>query len=455
MPNIMPQAALVSITDQLQLFCRERDDLQRLVVAYSGGLDSMVLLHGLVTLRDAGLENRPILAVHVNHQLSDNSDQWQQHCETVCQHFSVPLQVSKVVIQLAGKGLENAAREQRYQVFEGIMQPGDGLMLAHHQDDQAETLLLRLMRGAGPKGLAAMTPERSFGHGILLRPLLTLPRSALEAWASHHQLAWVEDESNHSLDFDRNYLRHEIMPLLQQRWPNFSARWQQAAELCREADREIEATASQDLSQVDLRSERWGWSVNTVDLDTWSDFRRGNLLRCLLQKLKLSAPDKSHLQQVEQQIFSAYEDASSDVCWGNVSIRRFRQRMYILPLTQALQAPHRGLQWDGQQSLEWKGGQLMCWPVESGGLYWPQGMVVDVGVRQGGERCKPAGKVHSQKLKKLLLEFELEAWLRDVVPILRYNGAIVAVGDLWICDEFKAGPDQPGCRLVWQQSHSV
>ena len=431
---------------------QQHSDVQRLVVAYSGGLDSMVLLHALVALRNAGLEPRPILAIHVNHQLSSNANQWQQHCESICRQWDVPLQVSRVVVNASGKGLEAAARDQRYQVFSGVLQSGDGLLLAHHQNDQAETLLLRLMRGSGPKGLASMEPSKKFGAGTLLRPLLSVPRADLEVWANKFELSWVEDESNQTRDFDRNYLRHEIMPLLERRWPNFSERWQQTADVCRATDVEIEAIAEQDLSQADLRAERWGWSIDLHPMGAWDSFRRGNLLRCLLQRLTLSAPEQAHLQQVEQQIFFAYDDARSDVRWGDVSIRRFRQRLYVLPLAQALTAPTRGLQWDGQQPVQWPGGELIRWPVATGGMHWPAGMTVDVGVRQGGERCQPVGKDHSQKLKKLLLEYELEAWLRDLVPVLRYKDDIMAVGDLWVCDAFGASDNQQGYRIEWQRN---
>ena len=452
MTHSIAQEMHASTVKALRNCLQQHSDVQRLVVAYSGGLDSMVLLHALVALRNAELESRPILAVHVNHQLSPKANQWQQHCEGICQEWDVPLQTSRVVVSASGKGLEAAARDQRYQVFSGVLQAGDGLLLAHHQNDQAETLLLRLMRGAGPKGLASMEPAREFGAGTLLRPLLSVARNDLEAWADKFELTWVEDESNQTRDFDRNYLRHEIMPLLEQRWPKFAERWQQTADTCRATDAEIQAIAEQDLAQSDLRSERWGWSIDLQPMVAWDSFRRGNLLRCVLHNLNLSGPEQAHLQQIEQQIFFAYDDARSDVRWGDVSIRRFRQRLYLLPLAQALSAPPHGLQWDGQQPLRWKGGELIRWPVASGGMHWPTGMTLNVGVRQGGERCQPAGKDHSQKLKKLLLEYELEAWLRDLVPVLSYQDEIVAVADLWVCEAFTASDNQQGYRLEWQRS---
>ncbi|GAA5315660.1 MAG: tRNA lysidine(34) synthetase TilS [Candidatus Pelagadaptatus aseana] len=437
-----------SLLHQMQNQLATLSDARRLLVGYSGGLDSSVLLHLLCQLRDQGQESRPVLAIHINHQLSPLADQWQSHCEAQCQELDVPIQVCRARVERSGRGLEDAAREQRYQAFSQLLQQGDALLLAHHQDDQAETLLLRLMRGAGPRGLAAMPRSRPLGDGQLFRPLLHFQRQQLHDWAVTADMSWVDDDSNGSLDFDRNYLRHQVMPLLEERWPGFAGRWQQSAALCREADEQLQSQACDDLTAAELRSERWGWSLCLAYLQSLSEFRRGNLLRQLMTQLQLPLPDSVHLEQIERQLLQPRDDAQGAVCWGPIQLRHYRQRLYFLPETLALGPPELQC-WDLQQPLVWGDGELRAWEVASAGLLLPPGSDLEVGVRQPGDRCKPIGRGRSQTLKKLLQEYALEPWLRDSVPVLRHRGEIVAVGDLWVCEGYGSG-DGPGYLLQWQ-----
>lgn len=440
----MSQSLLHQLQNQLSLL----SDARRLVVGYSGGLDSSVLLHLVYLLQQQGVEQRPILAIHINHQLSPLADQWQAHCEASCEALGIPLQVCKARVENSGRGLEDAAREQRYQAFTHLLQAGDALLLAHHQDDQAETLLLRLMRGSGPRGLAAMPFSRPLGAGQLFRPLLSMRREQLHDCGRSAGLSWVEDDSNASLDFDRNYLRHKVMPLLEERWPGFSGRWQQSADLCRQADEQLQSQARQNLQQAQLRTERWGWSVCLEYLQSLDEFRRGNVWRELLQQLQLPMADGVHLRQVEQQLIQPRDDARGEVQWAGLSVRHFRQRLYLLPDAMALGAPD-DQSWDLQQPLVWRDGELRAWEVASMGLKIPAGTQLQVTVRQPGDRCKPVGRGHSQTLKKLLQEYALEPWLRDRVPVLRCGDEIVAVGDLWVCEDY-ASKDEPGYCLQWQ-----
>lgn len=438
-----------SLNHSLFRFLAEHSTAARLVVAYSGGLDSTVLLHLLTHLRDQSRESRPIQAIHINHGLSPNSGRWQRHCEEVCSVLGVPLQVCRVSVSNQGGGLEAAARDQRYKAFEEMMQPGDALLLAHHLDDQAETLLLRLMRGAGPKGLAAMPEVRSLGNGVLLRPLLDVSRLQLHDWANTFGLSWVDDESNESLDFDRNYLRHSVLPLLEQRWPGFAERWQQSARLCGEADQQIQEQAELDVALAALRPERWGWSLDLAALQSLSEFRRGNLMREVTRRLQLPAPDSVHLQQLEAQLVVPRPDAKAQVRWGDMSVRHFQGRLYWLPDTVALTRPP-DTSWDLQSPLRWPGAELLAWQDAGEGLCLPSGSEVQVTLRQPGDRCRPAGRGHSQTLKKLLQEYRLEPWLRDRVPVLRLGEEIVAVGDLWVCHDY-FGQSPNALRLSWQR----
>jgi len=398
-------------------------------VGFSGGLDSMVLLHALAQL------HLPVQvrALHINHQISPNADAWQMQCADFCARHSIPFHAEKVRVENAGKGIEDAARAVRYSVFEKNLAPHDFLLTAHHANDQAETLLLRLMRGTGPRGLAAMASVRALGAGLLVRPLLHFSRADLEAYALTHQLNWVNDESNLDDNYDRNFLRNQVMPLLHRRWPEFKHKWQQTADLCAQQETVMEEIACEDLVRAAPSAERIGQSIDLRTVLNLSHARQQNVLRYWLRLLNHTTPEQIHWQQIEQQIFGGREDAQPRVTWGNIALQTYRQRLYALPL----QLPKMELQFElsaGNEKPRLKEGLSNMRIV----------------YRTGGERCKPAGRTHSQTLKKLLQEYELEPWLRDQVPLVLSGDCIVAVGDLWVCADYVAAEDETGYRLIWQ-----
>ena len=246
-------------------------------IGFSGGLDSTVLLHALAQL-DLPVQLR---ALYINHQLSPNADFWQSQCADFCARHAIPFQAENVRVENTGRGIEDAARAARYSVFEKNLARGDVLFTAHHANDQAETLLLRLMRGTGPRGLAAMAMQRSLGDGVLVRPLLNFSRADLEAYARANQLRWVDDESNLDDDYDRNFLRNQVMPLLHNRWPEFKRKWQQTADLCAQQETIIEEVARDDLNRAAPLAARVGQSIDLGALLALSPARQQNLLRYL------------------------------------------------------------------------------------------------------------------------------------------------------------------------------
>ncbi len=413
---------------------------KRLWVGLSGGLDSTVLLHALAQLNLP----QPLHACHIHHGLSDYADEWQRHCQLLCEELQVPLITRQVDVDLDGSGLEDAARKARYAVFEDILDAGDVLLLAHHLDDQAETLLLRLMRGAGPKGLGAMDAQRSIGAAQLLRPLLSRPRAELEAYAQHHQLSWIDDDSNSDESLDRNYLRHQVMPLLEARWPGFSQRWSQSARLCRSQDQLSEALALDDLKQLDGHRDRAGVSLSLVGLKELSLARRQLLLRVWCDQLGVAIPSLAQLQQVEQQLIDHRQDSEAEVQLGNVSLRCFRQRLHLYQTPSPIEP--LSVDWDLTQPLALADGATLSATAVGAGL--SPDHAYHVRWRQGGERCKPQERKHSQTLKKLLQEYDVAPWLRDRVPLVCVGDEIAAVGDLWICSDFAV--DEGGYILNWQ-----
>ncbi|MES2824558.1 MAG: tRNA lysidine(34) synthetase TilS [Pseudomonadota bacterium] len=388
-------------------------------IAFSGGLDSCVLLHALAALKLPV----QIKALHVNHQISPNANLWQQHCADFCATLGVDFTAVKVVVENRGRGIEDAARNARYTVFEQHLTCGEYLFTAHHADDQSETMLLRLMRGAGPRGLAAMSRSRLLGQGIIQRPLLDFTRSELETYAHSHQLVWVNDESNEDDHYDRNYLRNQVMPLLRGRWPGFAQKWQQTAELCAANEALIEELATQDLLSADLKTELVGTSIALPYFSNLSVARRHNLLRTWLRGQGLSVPEQQHLTQIENQIIGGQLDAETQVNWGDASLRVYRVRVYALPLTQL---PVVG-------ELQWVMSEMGHKPLLN-----PDLPNLHIRYRQGSERCRPAGRAHSQTLKRLLQDYAIAPWLREGLPLLYSDDILVAVADLWICEGYTA-----------------
>ncbi len=427
---------------------------QRIWVGLSGGLDSVVLLHALVQLRLPV----PLLALHVNHQISPHAVEWQQHCAQMCTAWGIEFVTEAVTVELAGRGLEDAARAARYAVYEKYVGEADCLLTAHHADDQAETLLLRLLRGSGPRGLAGMARQRPLGRATLVRPLLDVKRVDLEAYAAAHQLTWVDDESNVDTSYDRNYLRKEVMPQLAARWPDYTRRWQQSAQACAESEQLLEELAAEDLPHAAPHAERLGWSLALPALRELSAPRRHNLLRYWLRQLQYAAPEVIHLQQMDTQLIFGRVDAQGEVRWGHVVAQRFRERLYVMPAAALKGSEKRvnpGLKRLAGASCEYALSENTalafeyCASVAASGYLRADISEVELRWRIGGERCHPAGRTHSQTLKKLLQEQGLEPWWREQLPLIYVDGQLAAVGDLWICAGFVASPGEPGYRLHW------
>lgn len=440
----LPQALLPLLTQQLTETA-VRQPVSRWVVAYSGGLDSTVLLHALAQLTPS----QPVLALHINHQLSQYADQWQLQAQSFCQSLGLEFRAERVDVVESGRGLEDAARRARYEVFERTLESGDVLLMAHHSDDQVETMLLRLMRGTGPEGLAGIKAERSLAAGRLLRPLLSMTRLQLEGYAAAAKLSWVEDDSNSDTRFDRNYLRAEILPQLAQRWPGFQSRWQQAADHCDNLVGAQSQVLDDLLSRCDASRERWGQSVDLKAVTELEASQQLSLLRHWLQGQSLN-PELAQLQQLQQQIVLGRADAAAEIQIGSGRLRRSNGRVY---LTGALpELPSAGLGFDlnlqnGAASLALPLGELRV-SVERE-LPQPY-QSLRVQFRRGGERCQPYQRRRSQTLKKLLQEYQLEAWLRPFVPLVYAGDELVAVADLWKCTKFVEACGDSAITCHWQ-----
>jgi len=407
----------------------------KLWIAFSGGLDSSVLL---AIVAKAGLPNQ-IRAIHINHQLSLHADAWQHHCEKTCASHGVPITIEKVTVVNRGQGIESAAREQRYQVFSGYLAKDDVILFAHHRDDQAETLLFRLLRGAGLAGLAGMRNHRCFHSAHIVRPLLRFSRREICQYADHHHLDWIEDESNDSLGFDRNYLRHEVFPLLETRWVDASRKMSSACAWLSEADGLLTEYVHEDLLRCELRSERVGESLEIKKLLQYSQVRQKHIIRGWCRKNYGLCPETAQLVLLDQ-VVSARVDAAPLLVWANYEFRRFRGRLYLMRKLPSFDVEE--IEWSDDLPLQLPGGgRVEC--CDDG-----MGQTLTVRFRQGGERCKPRDRVKSQSLKKLLQEYALEPWLRDRVPLVYSGDTLLAVGDLFICQSCVTD-SHPNISFLW------
>lgn len=419
------------------------------VVAFSGGLDSTVLLHLLAQLPLP----QSVRAVHINHQLSPNASVWADHCRQFAASLNMPLSVYPVSVNSAGHGLEQAAREARYQILKTHLSPGALLLTAHHLQDQTETLLQRLARGSGWQGLSAMTPLRRLGAGWLGRPLLKFERSELLAYAQHHGLSWVEDESNQSEHFDRNYLRRTVIPMFTQRWPQFDQSVARCAGLLQEADQLLQAYAEEDLAMVDVRAERVGYSCSLEPFSVWSNARRNHVMRTLVLKLGYQTPSQRQLDLLWQ-VLQAAADRQPRLRWGELEVRRFQQRVYFLP-AQFDQVTARGGSnlWDLSNPVTLPDGSCLRATINEQGLRADRAYKVTR--RSGAQRSHPHGRQHSQTLKKLLQTHGLEPWLRDRVPLIFDGPHLAAVGDLWVERDYWVQGPQSAVTLNWTYPRSA
>lgn len=397
------------------------------LIAYSGGLDSHVLLHKMASLRSQHPEIS-LRAIHVHHGLQQNADQWAAHCEAVCRSLDLPFLVKKVRISRErGESIEALARCERYRVIAECLFEDESLLTAHTRDDQAETLLLQLLRGAGPKGMAAMPMRKPFAHSVLLRPLLNTMRKTLQAYAEEHRLQWVEDDSNQDLAFDRNYLRHRVMPLLKARWPAVLSNVSRSARHCASAADLLEELADSDLLSLQGTEEN---TLSVSALLQLSSERRCNALRQWFQLQGHRVPNTKKWESFEKALLQCDQDATPVMDFNTMQARRYRDDLYLLP---------RLIPFDTTISMPWDLQSPLKLPADLGELspepYYHLFKNINLRFRQGGERIKPAGSAYTQSLKKLFQNWAVPPWRRDRIPLIYSGDRLIAVVGYCVSDE--------------------
>jgi len=420
----------------------------RFIVAYSGGIDSHVLLHLLASVPE--LKNK-ITAIYVHHGLQACADDWAVHCQQCAQALAVDFQAIKVNAKAKqGQSPEEAARNARYQAFKDIVQENDVLLFAQHRNDQLETVLLQLFRGAGLKGLSGMPENIVFSKGQLLRPLLDVSQDEIKQYANQHQLQWVEDPSNQDISFDRNFLRNEIIPLLEQRWPSLDKTVARVAGHCAEAQSELSASAKDKMLKLYDKETQ---SLSVLGLLEYEKKAQQWVLREWFAYQSLRMPSVKVLTAIFTDILHARPEANPVVQFGGYTVRRYRNNLYCVAEQLPVDFQQTFLWLDAKPNLQLSNnGFLSAEPAAQGinRALWKGGSV-EVRYRQGGEKIALNNREGRHSLKKLFQESGILPWLRDRLPIIYIDGQIAAIADLWVAKEF-IGRDGEACiKLNWQE----
>ncbi len=412
-------------------------------IGFSGGMDSAVLLD---LACGVFLAQGRLRALHVNHGLHDDAGKWEVFCREFCAERGIPLEVLRVKVAKSGASLEGRAREARYGAFGVALEAGEFLLLAHHLDDQVETLLLRLLRGAGLRGLTGIPERRALGRGTIFRPLLHCERRELAEYARERGLGWVEDASNRDTGFNRNFCRHEILPLIGRRWPGYRRDWERSRQLIGRADGLLDELAGIDLAHCAADK------VDCLRVDRLRQLRRSrlhNALRCWIEGGTGKPADPGKLQRLPDWLILPEQEIRAEIEFGEHFVRKYRDGLYLLPRMAPVQQDY-SVEWDPSRRpvLALPGnGSLHAKPVFAEGL---AGKIYQVRYRQGGESCRLARRP-TKTLKKILNEARLAPWLRNRLPLLYDGENIAAIPGIGTAESALAG--ESAYQIEWRNPY--
>jgi len=415
---------------------------QKLLAALSGGLDSRVLLELLVLLKP--ILKYELLAMHVHHGLSPNADRWAAFCAETCGSLGIPIEIVRInVAANSGHGTEATARKARYAALKAA--PADFILLAHHEDDQAETLLLQMLRGAGAKGLAGMGKHDACNR--YLRPLLDIPRTKLLEFANMRNLKWIEDESNADIGYDRNYCRHQILPVMEQRFPAVRHTLARSAMHLAEASQLLD-----DLAELDAVHCIKDEALDVSGLASLSEPRARNLLRWWLSSHQQEMPSMVRLQEMLRQLICARSDADIRIRVNkDVYLRRYRNLAYLEP---GKMIKPLGMVWQGEPVIDLPDNTSLLFEEKVGeGLAAHRLGITHLRImhRQGGERFRPDVRKPTRTLKHLLQEAGMPPWHREQLPLIYYGDVLAVVPGIGVAESLQARGNEPGLVVTWQQ----
>lgn len=437
----MSNRPLAFTAERLLHILRSYPAVDAYIVGFSGGADSTALLHALNAIEEQ-LEI-PVSAVHINHGLHEHADLWQEQCEDFCRQNNIDLICLGInPDRNSGKGLEAEARHLRYEAISTLVRPGTCLLTAHHADDQAETLLLNLMRGSGVDGLSAMPDSRPLGDGLLQRPLLGFQGIALRDYLRDNNIEWSEDPSNQHLDHDRNFVRHEIIPLLEKRWPEVSKRLLLTRKAMTDARRLLERVADEYLEQNSTHPR-----VLQIPVEPCENPELVKLvIRRWIKQTGIPSIPAYRLEAFCEQVQAASRNHNISVRWGGWALHLYKQQLWLHEDREMLTCP----------TVEWPAGDTEINLGDDVGQF----------VLQGPDPVRPPGKFivscrsntdetaiyhggHHKSLKNLFQSADIPPWLRDCIPLCAVDGSLVAMGD-WCFDErFATWMSENNTRLSW------
>ena len=464
--NNSVQQLLAKIDAALNEQARSRHFL----LGLSGGLDSVVLLHAMTRLRERSGGSLQLRALHINHQLQEQSATWAEGCANLCESLAVEFSSVEVTIN-ASAGIENAARQARYGEFESALRENEELLLAHHRDDQMETLLLRLIRGSGSRGLSGIPASRELGGGQgrglesepgseqsreqgrsrLVRPLLEIDREELLRYAEAAELSWVEDSSNEDESFDRNYCRHTLLPLIEARWPGYRESWSKSAALARESEALLQELAAMDLADIATASRS---VVSRDKLLALSATRRRNVLRFWLEGLGVEELGWHQLHQLSDEVIPS---STASVLIGGCQLHCYRETLHALSASaletdvaiEELSVLSPLITIPSEVELT-NNGSLGFTEALGEGVAMDKLGAMTIRYRQGGEACRLLGRPN-KSLKKILQEVEMQPWLRSRIPLLYSGDELACIPGIGVSEAWAAKDGEAGCLIDWQQ----
>ena len=429
----------------------QADNIKKICVSLSGGIDSIVLLHALKKVSNKDFSIR---AIHINHNLHEGSQSWADFCQKTCDQIQIQINIHSVKINnKEGFGIEAAARKVRYQKFQESIQEGEWLMTAHHQDDQLETILLRMARGTGVEGLQGIQKQFNFGRGNILRPLLDVSKSEILGYAMKNKLDWVEDTSNQETHFDRNFLRMKVIPTLKERWPAFSSSVSRLSNISTQTSTLLKELAEQDLGP--------DCPIKNLDIEIFNNKSIGriiNIIRFLMFKNEMSVPSMKVLNSGVSTLLNP-KSVNPSMVWDNYCIKRYLDKLYFLKLSEL--QPNQGNQlinWsiDEPLILDESGSMLLATIIKGQGLSLKKcDKNLDVQFRKGGESIRPVGHKITKKLKKLFQEDHILPWVRDKIPLLYKKNELIGVGDLWFNQNYIASEEEDGFLVNWTRNINI
>lgn len=427
-------------------------ETKNVIIAYSGGVDSHVLLH----LAASHVDLKPrVTAIYVDHGLQLEAKGWAGHCQTVAYDLGVKFKCLAVKIKrTAGQSLEELARDARYQALKTILGCDDVVLFAQHREDQMETVLLQLFRGAGVQGLSAMPQTMAFGAGTLIRPFLDVSKQEINDYAVKNKLCWVEDPSNKSDEFDRNFLRNQIVPQLKQKWPALDKTVARSARHCASAHQLTESVAEELLNQVRGKS---GQVLSIVRLLALDDSKQYLVVRQWFKCQNLKMPSEKRVQSILNEVVKAKAEAHPEIKTQAYCIRRYRGELFCIQPTGFDGLPAE-LQWvAGVKQLLLSDGSKLELLESSIGIpkaVW-ESAEVKVRFRQGAEKISLPGRVGRHTLKNLYQEKAIPPWQRGKIPLLYLNNKLAAVADLWVDSNYFSDRNEPCYRIGWVISEKV